>query len=170
MAAVVSLCMAVDVQLKGGGVMAEYSANAVQTINPGEDATFTVVDPCARGLVRHREGSGSFLLSGWTPRRSCCAKNASYLVDFGANIAVPDGETVGEISVAFTIDGSVVPSTEMIVTPAAVGEYFNVSRASNIDIWRGCCETVSVRNTSTIPILMQNANIIFTRPDLTMTY
>ncbi len=40
----------------------------------------------------------------------------------------------------------------------------------NIDIWRGCCETVTVRNTSDVPILMQNANIIFARPDLTMTY
>lgn len=168
--AVLSLITVADAQHKGGGVMAEYSANAVQTINPGEDATFTVVEPCRRGFVRHREGSGSFLLSGWTPRRSCCNKSASYLVDFGANIAVPTGETVGEISVAFTINGSVVPSTEMIVTPAAVEEYFNVSRASNIDIWNGCCETVTVRNTSSIPILMQNANIIFARPDLTMTY
>ena len=77
--------------------MAEYSANAVQTINPGEDATFTVVDPCMRGFIRHREGSGSFLLSGWVPRRSCCSKSASYLVDFGANIAIPTGEDVGEI-------------------------------------------------------------------------
>lgn len=168
--AVISLIVVADAQCKGGGVMAEYSANAVQTINPGEDATFTVVDPCMRGFVRHREGSGSFLLSGWVPRRSCCSKSASYLVDFGANIAIPTGEDVGEISVAFTIDGSIVPATEMIVTPAAVEEYFNVSRASNIDVWRGCCETVSVRNTSDIPILMQNANIIFTRPDLTMTY
>lgn len=170
MAVIVSLTTVADAHRKGGGVMAEYSANAVQTINPGEDATFTVVDPCARGFVRHREGTGSFLLSGWTPRRSCCTKNASYLVDFGASIAVPTGEDVGEISVAFTIDGSIVPSTQMIVTPAAVEEYFNVSRASNVDVWRGCCETVTVRNTSTIPILMQNANIIFTRPDLTMTY
>lgn len=168
--AVLSLITVADVQLKGGGVMAEYSANAVQTINPGEDATFTVVDPCKRGFIRHREGSGNFLLSGWTPGKSCCKKNASYLVDFGANIAVPTGETVGPISVSLTIDGSVVPATQMTVTPAAVEEYFNVSRAINLDVWHGCCETVTVRNTSTIPILMQNANIIFARPDLTMTY
>lgn len=153
--------------------MAEYSASAIQTVNPGESIVFTDTPvPCKRGLVRHRDGSGSFLLSGWVPRRSCgCrADAANYLVDFGANISVPTGGTVGAISVAVAIDGNTIPTTEMIVTPAAVDEYFNVSRAANVDIWRGCCETVSVRNTSDQPIQVQDANIIFARPDLSVTY
>jgi hypothetical protein len=58
----------------------------------------------------------------------------------------------------------------MTVTPAAVEEFFNVSRATNVQVWRGCCETVAIRNTSDIPILVQNANIIFSRPDLAVTY
>ena len=154
--------------------MAEYSANAVQTVNPGESIIFTDTPvPCERGFIRHRDDSGSFLLSGYVPGNNCgcnCCRNrngnASYLVDFGANIAVPTGETVGEISVALTIDGSTVPASTMIVTPAAVEEYFNVSRAINVQVWRGCCETVSIRNTSDIPILVQNANVLFSRPDL----
>lgn len=150
--------------------MAEYSANAVQIIPPGEDAIFTtVVEPCSVGLVRHRNNTGNFLLSGLVQRR-CCKRSASYAVDFGANIAVPEGETVGPISVAFTIDGSTVPATEMIVTPEAVDEYFNVSRATNLDIWSGCCETVTVRNTSSIPISMQNANLVINRSDLALRY
>lgn len=154
--------------------MAEYSANAVQTVNPGETIIFTESPvPCTRGLVRHRDDTGSFLLSGWVPPYSGCGCNrqesANYLVDFGANIAVPAGETVGEISVAIAIDGATVAASTMIVTPAAVNQYFNVSRAINAQIWRGCCETVSVRNTSAIPILVQNANIIITRPDLNVT-
>lgn len=150
--------------------MAEYSANIVQTINPGETAVFSTVEPCNRGFIRHREDTGSFLLSGWTPYNGCCRrKNAQYLIDFGANIAVPTDGTVEAISVAISIDGTTVPSTEMIVTPAAVEEYFNVSRAVNISVWNGCCETVAVRNTSSQPILMQNANIIFSRPDLAVT-
>lgn len=92
------------------------------------------------------------------------------MVDFGANIAIPEGGTVEEISVAIAIDGATVPATEMKVTPAAVNEYFNVSRAKNVGVWRGCCETVSIRNLSTQPILVQNANIIFSRPDLAVTY
>lgn len=153
--------------------MAEYSANAIQVVNPGETVVFTESPiPCARGFVRHRDGSGNFLLSGWTPRRGCCCKprSANYLVDFGANISIPEGGTVEPISVAITIDGSTIPTSTMVVTPAAVDEYFNVSRAINVEIWNGCCETIAVRNTSTQPIQVQNANIIFSRPDLAVTY
>ena len=142
--------------------MAEFSANALQTVNPGESVVFTENPvPCNCGYVRHRDGTGAFLLSGKT---GCpCKKSANYLVDFGANIAVPTGETVGEISLAVTIDGTTIPGSSMVVTPAAVEEFFNVSRAVNVGIWNGCCESVSVRNTSEIPILVQNANIIFSR-------
>lgn len=153
--------------------MAEYSSNAVQTVNPGESIIFTETPvPCARGFVKHREGSGNFLLSGWTPSKPCGCRNnsANYLVDFGANIAIPTGQTVGEISVAIELDGSTIPASTMRVTPTAVETYFNVSRAINAQIWSGCCETITVTNTSTIPILVQNANIIFSRPDLAVTY
>lgn len=153
--------------------MAEYSANAIQVVNPGETVIFTESpEPCNRGLVRHRDGTGNFLLSGWVPRRMCGCKNkaASYLIDFGANISIPTGGTVEDISLAITIDGSTIPASNMIVTPAAVDEYFNVSRAINADIWNGCCESVAVRNTSEQPIQVQNANIIFSRPDLSVTY
>ena len=153
--------------------MAEYSANAIQIVNPGETVIFTESpEPCFRGLVRHRDGTGNFLLSGWSPRRSCCCRrnDPEYLIDFGANISIPADGTVEAISLAITVDGATVPASNMIVNPAAVDEYFNVSRAINVDVWRGCCETVSIRNTSTQPIQVQNANVIFSRPDLNMTY
>lgn len=153
--------------------MAEYSANAVQTVNPGESIIFTESPvPCNRGFVKHRDGSGNFLLSGWVASRGCgCSpKSATYLVDFGANIAIPTGGTAGPISVAIAIDGGTLPTSQMIVTPAAVEEYFNVSRAINVEIFRGCCETVTIRNTSDQPILVQNANVILSRPDLAVTY
>lgn len=155
--------------------MAEYSANAVQVVNPGEAIIFTEApDPCRRGFVRHRDGTGTFMLSGWVPGRAGCNcnrnRNAEYLVDFGANISVPTGGTAGAISVAIQLDGTTLPASTMIVTPAAVDEYFNVSRAINVSVWRGCCESIAVRNTSDQPIQVQNANIIFSRPDLAVTY
>lgn len=146
----------------------EFSNNAVQTVNPGETIIFTLSPvPCNSGLVRHRDDTGTFLMAGRVNRASCgcCPKVANYLVDFGANIAIPEGGTVGEISLALTLDGATIPTTEMIVTPAAVEEYFNVSDATIVQIWRGCCETLAVRNTSDQPILVQNANIIFSRSD-----
>lgn len=155
--------------------MAEYIANA-QTIAPGETVVFESATPCRRGFVRHRNGSGNFLLSGWVPafRPGCPCVNqnrsAEYLVDFGANIAIPTGGTVAPISVAIALDGTTLAESVMTVTPAAVEEFFNVSRAVNVDIWRGCCETVTVRNVSDQPILLNAGNIIFSRPDLNVTY
>lgn len=151
--------------------MAEYSNIAIQTVAPGEAIVFTESPvPCNRGLILHRDDTGSFLLKGYVPRVYGCqcqrAKTANYLVDFGANIAIPTGGTVGAISVALAIDGATLPASTMIVTPAAVEQYFNVSRAINAAIFAGCCQTVTVRNTSDQPILVQDANIIFSRPDL----
>ena len=148
--------------------MAEWTAVAVQTVNPGESIVFTE-NPviCNHGLILHRNDSGAFLLKGVsdTPTCACGCRNnvVNFMSDFGANIAVPTGETVGPISVAFAIDGNTLAGTEMEVTPAAVEEFFNVSRAANIPIWKGCCQTLSVRNTSAVPILVQAANLVLTK-------
>ena len=154
--------------------MAEWTNSAQQQVNPGETIIFTENPvPCNRGLILHRDDTGSFLLKGYVPRQYGCPcrrqRTANYLVDFGANIAIPTGGTVGAISVAITIDGSTLPASTMTVTPAAVEEFFNVSRAINAGIFAGCCESIAVRNTSDQPILVQNANIIITRPDLAVT-
>lgn len=149
--------------------MAEYSANAAQVVNPGESVVFTESPvPCLKGLVRHRDGSGNFLLSGVIQngfRRGCCCSQQSvdYLVGFGANISIPTGGTPGAISLAIAIDGSTEPETTMTVTPAAVEESFNVSRSTNVQIWANCCETVTIRNISDQPITVENANITFVR-------
>jgi hypothetical protein len=154
--------------------MAEWTNVAEQTVNPGESIVFNENPvPCNRGFVRHRDGSGNFLLTGWLPSNRCnCRQNGSarYSADFGANIAIPTDGTAGEISVAISVDGSTIPATIMSVTPAAVEEYFNVSREIDIEIWRNCCQTVSVRNVSDQPILVRNATIDFGRPDLAITY
>lgn len=142
----------------------EFGAIARQTINPGENFVFTLTQvPCRRGLVRHREGTGNFLLAGVGNQNGCpCrSKFANYLVDFGANVAIPEGGTVAPISVAITIDGATIPASTMTVTPAAVEEFFNISRAITADIFRGCCETVSVKNIGTTPIVAEQANILF---------
>ena len=145
--------------------MAEWTSNAVQIVNPGETIVFTENPvPCTKGLVRHRDGAGNFLLAGYVP---CgCSQSANYNCEFGANISVPEGGTAEAISVAIMIDGATVPSSTMEVTPAAVNEYFNVSREMSVQIWRGCCESVSVRNTSDQPIQVRNASISFSRPDI----
>ena len=149
--------------------MAEWTSVAVQTVNPGEAIVFTENPvPCYRGLILHRDDSGLFLIKGTSNgiiRRCPCMGQPSinYMVDFGANIAIPTGETVGPISVAYELEGATLGGTTMTVTPAAVEEFFNVSRATNVPIWVGCCESFAVRNISNIPILVQNANLVIVR-------
>lgn len=153
--------------------MAEYSAIATQTVNPGESIVFTNAPvPCRKGLVNHRDGSGVFLLSGLgnVPYSGCACNgmrpSAVYLVEFGANISIPTGGTVGEISVSMALDGNTLPESTMTVTPAAVDEEFNVSRQISVAVWHGCCQTFSIRNTSDQPIQVQQATVNFGKPNL----
>ena len=140
--------------------MAVYGNNGQQTINPGESVIFTVtIVPPQSNNVQHRNGTGNVLLSGSGNRKSrncCMRKIASYDVDFGANISIPTGQTVGEISVALAIDGATIPGTIMRSTPGAVEEFNAVSKSMTVPVWIGCCQTVTVRNTSNIPITMDS--------------
>lgn len=138
-------------------MLCAFSNATEQTINPGASVIFTVVEvPCTNNLVRTRLSSGNFLLSGngGCPMR----QTKNYFVDFGADIAA--NESAAEISVAISVDSIVVPASTMSVTPTATDAFFNVSKAVVVDIWRGCCETMTVTNTSTQPITMRNAIIV----------
>lgn len=155
--------------------MAEYSSNAIQTVAPGAAVVFTETGNCCRrGFIRHTEGSGTFTLSGWMPYNGGCrcnqANNATYTVYFSANIAVPTGGTTpATISLAISENGDTVPSTTMDYYATAVDAYGNVSVAKEVPVWNGCCATVSIRNTSAVPINVQNANVIIRRDDLNIS-
>ncbi|MCR4717536.1 MAG: hypothetical protein K5656_10170 [Lachnospiraceae bacterium] len=88
---------------------------------------------------------------------------ARYQVTFNGNIAVPEEETVAPISIAIAIDGEAILTSNAIVTPTVVDAYFNATSTAFIDITRGCCFCISIENTSTIPINLQNANLVITR-------
>lgn len=88
---------------------------------------------------------------------------ARFRVSFGGNIALPTGGTVGAISLAIAINGEAVATTTMISTPAAVEEYNNIFSAVFLDVPKGCCVQVSVKNTSTQAVSVQNANLIVER-------
>jgi len=142
--------------------MAEYTSNALQTVPAGQNVLFTEAPiPCTRGYVIHREGSGILTLRGIV--NSCNGCFARYKVSFGANLAIPTGGTVEAISLALAIDGEPIPTSSVIVTPAAVEEFNNVYASIFITVPRGCCYTIAVENTSTQAIDVQNANLIIER-------
>ena len=136
----------------------EITANALQTVPENQNVQFTDTITCGSCSISHRDGSGLITLKGVTTQ--CRAR---FKISFGGNIALPTGGTVGPISLAIAIDGEPITTTTMISTPAAVEEFNNIFGAIFIDIPRGCCSTVSVRNTSTQAIDVQNANLIIER-------
>lgn len=138
---------------------AEYSYVPVQTVAAGENLAFMQGDRCCRkGLIQHRDSSGLFFL-----KSGCGCNKAMYRATFSGNIALATGATVGAISVALAINGESIGNATAIVTPAAVGDYFNVSFTTYIDVPCACCITIAIENTSTTPIDVQNANIVLDR-------
>ena len=138
--------------------MAEYRENNVQTVPAGGTVIFSNdFFPCNKGLIIHQNDSGLFQVRGIV--NNPCAAYGRLAIDFSANIAISEGGTVEPISLAVTVNGVTEPATTMIVTPAATGDFFNVSRAVEIPIPRGCCQNVSITNTSTQAIDVQQAII-----------
>jgi len=137
----------------------ELSNAAVQTVAAGQNVLFSETPvSCNRGNVIHREGSGLVTLRGNT--NQCRAR---YKVAFGANITVATGGTVGAVTTAISLNGEAVAASAMTVTPAAIGDYFNVARTIFVDVPRGCCYTVAVENTSATSIDAIAANLVIER-------
>ena len=139
---------------------AEYSNTAVQTVAENGNILFlNGTRACNKGFITHRDSSGVFRLKGAS--NTC---KTIYRVTFNANSAVATGGTVGEISVSLFEDGEAVGNAVGVVTPAAVGDFFNVSFTTFVTIPCSCCVSVAIENTSTgTAIDVENANIVFDR-------
>lgn len=148
--------------------MAEYVANAVQSVQLNTPILFDSTVPACRrsNRVYHEDGTGIFLLSG-----PCSgAAYAEYQVTFNGNIAVPEGGTAGPIAVAIALNGEPRLTSRAINTPAAVDTYDDVTSTAIIRVPRGCgCFSVSVEYVSgtddptatPAPVInVQNANLV----------
>ena len=136
----------------------EITANSVQAVATGQNILYTDTVVAGNQCILHREGSGIVKLRGLT--NQCRAR---FKITFNGNIAIPTSGTVGAISAAIAISGEPVAATNMIVTPAAGENYFNIASVTFVDVPSGCCTDISVKNTSTQNILVQNANLIIER-------
>lgn len=123
--------------------MAEYLANAVQTVDLNSPVLFTASIPCNKGYVYHEDETGNFILRGRTP--NCFAR---YQVTFNGNIAIPEGGAVTPIAVAISVNGEARPTSRAIFTPAAVDTYGNVTSTAIITVPQGCCFDVTVKYVS----------------------
>lgn len=142
--------------------MAQYSTIATQTVELGQNVLFTEQSNCGKNCsIVHTDGSGIISLKSGN---SCC-NPAQYMVNFGANIAVAEDGTAGEIALALAVNGEAVYSATAAATPAAIGDFWNVSRSKIICVPCGCCYTISLKNASVTDtaIDVENANISIAR-------
>lgn len=138
--------------------MAEFTSTTIQTVAAGQNLPLNETAIKGTNCINHRAGAGNVTLRGLT--NQC---KALFKVSFGGNIAIPTGGTVGAISVALAVGGEALNSATAIVTPAAVDQYSNVFTAVFVEVPRGCCVTVALKNTSTQAIEIANANLVIER-------
>lgn len=118
--------------------MAEYvtTTDALVALN-GTIPFNSVSIPCGTGSVVPLS-VGVLNLRGSNTNRF-----ARYRVRTQANVKIPESGAVTPIAVGIAVNGSVIPESVAIVTPAAVGQYWHVSTEATITVPCGCCVTVS---------------------------
>lgn len=135
--------------------MAEFINVEPQDVAVGDNVLFdtTVVRPSV--CIKHREGSGLITLKGVG---GGCSGFARFKVSFGANAQLPaDATATAPIIIALAINGEELPESRMIVTPGAVSRYTNIFRTLFVDVPKGCCSQLSVKNVGTETTTIQQA-------------
>ena len=143
----------------------EYSYPLEQTVPNDTNIAFLNGNRCCKkGIIVHNDNSGVFRIKGIT-KNGCC--RALYKVSFTANVAVSDaadGGVLEPITVALVQNGEPLRNAIAVVTPAAIGDQWNIHIETLLEIPCGCCDQISVRNISeTTAIDVENANIIIDR-------
>lgn len=147
---------------------AEYLANAVQEVANNAPILFSASIPCRKGYIYHEDETGVFILRGIT-NGQCFA---TYQVTFNGNVSIPEGGAVTPIAIGITVLGEPRLTSRAIFTPAAVGDYGNVTSTAIIKVPRGCCLSVSVDaipattdpTVTPAPVIeVQNANLVIDR-------
>ena len=148
----------------------EFLYNEIQEVSLNSPVLFRTSVPCKSGYVFHENETGNFILRGIV--NNSCNCYAHYQVTFNGNIAIPEGGTVTPIAIAITVNGEPRLTSRAIFTPAAVGDFGNVTSTAIIKVPKGCCFSLAVESVpatadptvTPAPIIeVQNANLTVAR-------
>lgn len=118
--------------------MARYITTTDQNVALNNTIPFNSVSiSCNKGCVIPL-ASGVLTLKGNTTNRF-----ARYNVTVQGNIAIAEGGDVTPIAVGISVNGSVIPESVAIVTPAAAEEFTHINTSVPITVPCGCCVSVS---------------------------
>lgn len=131
--------------------MIVLSNSTEQTLLPGQALTFDLVKLHSGCGECHRQGSSAVKMR----------QNGIYKLAFSGNIG---GTVAGPVQLALQVGGETLLETTMISTPAAVGDFNNVSTETRI---RNCCgdyDRVTVVNTGANNVVVgANAALVVER-------
>lgn len=136
----------------------QITSDINQTVAYNQNVLFNETVVPGNKCIIHREGSGLVTLKGITNQAK-----ARFQVFFSGNVGVPTGGTAAPTSVAIAINGEPDQATNMVAPATTPGTYTNASSSTSIEVPRGCCYQISVKNTSESDIGVSNANLIVTR-------
>lgn len=135
--------------------MIKVSNAAAQTLQPGAAVTFD------KTPVPLRTGCGECFNASLPQSVKLCARGV-YRISFSGNISADAATT--PIQLAIAIGGTPMLDTVMKATPAAAGDFVNVSVSTII---KNCCcdlDRVSVVNSGTNPLTLDaNSNLNIAR-------
>lgn len=149
----------------------EFLYNDVQEVALYSPVIFRSSIPCNKGLIIHEDETGNFILRG-ANTGNCCNQWTHYQVTFNGNIAIPEEGEVTPIAVALTVNGEPRYVSRAIFTPAAAGDFGNVTSTAIIKVPRCCCYSLGVEavpattdpTVTPAPIIeVQNANLTISR-------
>lgn len=131
--------------------MIVLSNTTAQTLQPGQSLTFDTVILKSGGAEAHRTNSGIVTLK---------ANCAIYEIHFSANIS---GTAAGPVQLAIALDGEPLPETTMINSIGTAGDLENASTATLVRTGCGCCGRISVTNTGTVPVIVNENPALFVK-------
>lgn len=125
----------------------------VQTVAVNSDVLFQNTRIRTGCSVRHEQGSGRFV----------ALKPGVYEVTYSGNVSIPTGGAVAPIILDLLQDGEVVAGSRVLLTPTAVATPTTISRTVLVRVYCDCCISLSVRNSGTTAINIQDASFVITR-------
>lgn len=119
--------------------MAKYITSSDANVALNGSFPFDIVSiPCNRGCVVP-------LATGVLTLRGGCSNSfARYEVQAQGNVSIPTGGAVTPIAVAITLNGTAIPDSIAILTPAAAEDVWHFNTSTIITVPNGCCVSVSV--------------------------
>lgn len=136
----------------------ELFANDTQTVEANASVLFTTALSSGSQSILWRAGSSIVTLRGLGPQL-----RSRFRITYHANVALSADADVSPIEIAVRVSGEALAPSRAVSTPAAVGEFNNVSATTLVDVPAGCCTQISLANIGTTSIDTENVDLIVER-------